>query len=151
MITRLLHDHDGQRTFVLIFETGDEAMSLLRDFARQQRLHASHFSAIGAFLRATVAYFEWETKQYRNIAIEQQVEVLTLSGDITEKDGEPNVHAHVVLGKADASAVGGHLVEAIVRPTLEVVLVESPAYLRRVFDPATGLALIDPRASKPRG
>ena len=71
------------------------------------------------------------------------MEVLSLVGDIA-LDGEvPRVHAHVVVGKADGSAHGGHLLEAHVWPTLEVLLVTTPDHLRRRFDPETGLALIE--------
>jgi uncharacterized protein len=69
--------------------------------------------------------------------------VLSLVGDIALKDDGPQVHAHVVLGKADGTAHGGHVLEAHVWPTLEVVLTESPKHLHRKFDPETGLALID--------
>ena len=77
------------------------------------------------------------------IPIHDQVEVLSLVGDIALKDGQPTVHAHVVVGKADGTAYGGHLMEAHVRPTLEVILVESPNFLQRTMDPESGLALID--------
>jgi predicted DNA-binding protein with PD1-like motif len=76
------------------------------------------------------------------IAVGEQVEVLSLVGDIALDGDEPKVHAHAVLGRRDGSTVGGHLLEAHVRPTLEVVLVESPAYLRRLHDAASGIALI---------
>ena len=82
-------------------------------------------------------------KEYEKIPIEEQVEVLSLVGDIASKgDGEPQVHAHVVLGRSDGMTRGGHLLEAYVRPTLEVVLVESPEHLRREWDEEVGLALI---------
>jgi len=77
--------------------------------------------------------------------IQEQVEVLSLIGDIALDDGEPKVHAHVVVGKSDGTAHGGHVLEAHVRPTLEVVLTESPRHLRKRFDPESCLALIDPR------
>jgi hypothetical protein len=144
MKSALLHELDGLRTFVLVLQTGDETMDALASLARQHHLRATHFTAIGAFSRVVVAYFDWETKQYRKMPISEQVEVLSLVGDITLENGTPKVHAHVVLGKADATAHGGHLVEGIVRPTLEIVLTETPAYLRRRFDPQSGLALIDP-------
>ncbi len=146
MKSALLHDDDGLRTFVLVLDTGDEAVASLSSFAHEQRLRASHFTAIGAFSGAVVAYFDWETKQYRGIPIGEQVEVLSLVGDVTCGDGKHTVHAHVVLGRADASARGGHLIEARVRPTLEIVLTETPAHLRRRHDPESGLALIDPSA-----
>ena len=144
MKARLLNDHGGLRTFVLVLSTGDEAMAALASFARERDLRTTQFTAIGAFSRAVVAYFDWPTKKYRHIPVGEQVEVLSLVGDITVENGEPKVHAHVVIGKQDGTAHGGHLVEGLVRPTLEILLTETPAYLRRRFDQHSGLALIDP-------
>ena len=143
MRSKLLDESRGRRTFALVFDTGDEAMAGLSQFAREQRLAAAQFTAIGAFSRAVLAYFDWDTKQYQRIPVDEQVEVLALTGDVSEEaDGKPNVHAHVVLGRRDGTTRGGHLMEGHVRPTLEVVLTESPAHLGRRHDPASGLSLI---------
>lgn len=144
MKTALLDERDGLRTFVVVLASGEEAVESLTTVAREQRLTGSHFTAIGAFSRAVVAYFDWPSRTYRRIAIAEQVEALSLVGDIAIEDGAPKLHAHVVLGKADATAHGGHLVEAIVRPTLEFVVTETPRPLIRQFDRESGLALIDP-------
>src|ERR1051326_6341888 len=125
----LLNDRDGERTWAVVCETGDEAMAVLASFAEEQKLAGSHFVAIGAFSRATVAYFDWATKKYRHLPIGEQVEVLSLAGDVTIEDGKPKVHAHVVVGKADATAHGGHLIEGHVRPTLEAAARECPGHL----------------------
>lgn len=142
MKAKLLDEHDGQRTFVLVFDLGDEVMRGLTEFARRERLRGSRLTAIGALSDAVVGFFDWEEKAYRRTAIREQLEVLSLVGDVAVKDGEPKVHAHIVLGKADATAHGGHLIEGHVRPTLEVVIVESPGHLQREMDERTGLALI---------
>ncbi|HEV8441762.1 MAG TPA: PPC domain-containing DNA-binding protein [Methylomirabilota bacterium] len=142
MKSKLLHEAHGQRTFALVFDAGDEAVAGIRDFAKREALNAGHFTAIGAFDRVVLGYFEWTEKTYRRIPVNEQVEALSLVGNVVLKDGEPQVHAHVVVGKGDGSAHGGHLLEARVRPTLEVVVVESPEHLRRVHDEASGLALI---------
>lgn len=142
MKAKLLND-DTERVFALVYETGDEVVAGLKAFAKEHRPRSAHFTAIGAFSDAVLAYFDWETKQYQDIPVKEQVEVLTLSGDIAWKeDGEPVVHAHVVLGRSDGSTRGGHLKSAHVRPTLELVLVEYPKHLERRHDPRTGLALI---------
>lgn len=141
MKAKLLNDRGG-RTYALVFDTGDEAVSQLTRFAEENRLHAASFTAIGAFSEATLGYFDWEKKDYLRTRIAEQVEVLSLVGDIALAKGKPQVHAHVVLGKRDSSAHGGHLLEGRVRPTLEVVLTESPAHLVREHDPESGLALI---------
>ena len=145
---KLLHRApDGLRTFALVFDSGDEALGLLSAFATEHQLDAAHFTGIGALQRVTVAWFDWSKKQYKPIQINEQVEVLTLAGDIAAKDGKPVVHAHLVVGKSDGTAHGGHLKEAIVRPTLELILTETPAHLRKTYQPDSRLALIDLNAS----
>lgn len=138
---KILNDGE-ERTHALIFGTGDEAMSLLQRFCEEQGITAARFTAIGAFSQALLGYFNWETKEYDRIPVPEQVEALSLIGDVALQDGKPKIHAHAVLGRHDGSTRGGHLLEAHVRPTLEVLLIESPAYLRRRMDAESGLALI---------
>lgn len=140
---KLLATAAGQRSFAVVFETGEEVMEGLQAFAREQGLAGSRFSAIGALQDAVLGYFDVNTREYRPIHIAKQVEVLSLLGDVSlAPNGAPQVHAHVVVGQADGSAHGGHLLRATVRPTLEVMLIEEPAHLQRRFDPASGIALI---------
>jgi predicted DNA-binding protein with PD1-like motif len=145
MRSALLHEADGLRTFVVVLSTDDEVMATLGRFASEQRLKASQFSAIGAFSRLVVAFFDWKTKDYQHRPIDEQVEVLSLLGDVTLDAGVQKIHAHVVVGKADGTAHGGHLIEAHVRPTLEVMFTELPRHLCRRFDPTSGLTLIEPK------
>jgi predicted DNA-binding protein with PD1-like motif len=142
MKTKLIHEAQGQRTFAVVLDLGDEVSDCLQNFASAQRLSAAQVTAIGAFESATLAFWDWETKAYRDIPVNEQVEVLSLNGDITEESGRPKLHLHTVLGRRDGSAMGGHLKSARVRPTLEVIVTEAPAHLRRKEDPKTGLALI---------
>src|SRR5919106_1187106 len=101
MKSKLLEELEGERTFALVFDAGDEVVTGLRE----------------------------------------QVEVLSLLGNVAVHEGKPAVHAHVVVGKRDGTAHGGHLLEAHVRPTLEVIVVESPKHLYRERDDETGLPL----------
>ena len=137
---------DPPVTYAVALETGDEAVKLLTDFIREQEVEAASITAIGALRRAVLGYFDWDKKEYKKIPVEEQVEVLSLLGDVAVSQREPTLHIHAVLGKADGSTVGGHLLSAEVRPTLEVIITQSPSYLRKAKDPETGLALlaIDP-------
>ena len=133
----------GQETWLIILETGDEAMACLRRFADDEELDAASFKAIGAFSRARLAFFDFDTQSYEPIEVGEQTEVASLTGDIAlDPEGRPAVHVHAVLGRRDGSALAGHLEEGVVRPTLEIVLTESPAVLRKRLDPQSGLALI---------
>lgn len=146
MQSKELSRGDHGRTVALVFETGDEVMETLLSWCREERVGAARFTAIGALRDAVVAYFDWEAKEYREIPVDEQVEVLTLAGDVALNDGDPAVHAHVVLGRSDGTTRGGHLMRAHVRPTLELILDEVPEHLRKHHDPESGLALIVPRA-----
>ncbi|HEX3917432.1 MAG TPA: PPC domain-containing DNA-binding protein [Caulobacteraceae bacterium] len=134
----------GQRTFVLVLDPSEEAFATITRFAVERELEAASLSAIGAFERATVGWFDLEAKTYRPIEVNEQCEALCLLGDVAVgDDGKPSLHIHCVVGLRDGSTRGGHLLKATVRPTLEVTLVETPAHLRRRKRPELGVALID--------
>lgn len=143
MRARLVHESDGQRTFVVVLDTGDEVMACLTRLAEHEGVSAAQVTAIGAFRAAVLGFFDWERKDYDRIPVEEQTELLSLLGDVgLEDSGKPALHLHAVLGRRDGSTLGGHLLEAHVRPTLEVIITESPAHLHRRKDEETGLTLI---------
>ena len=137
-------EHGAQ--FVVVFDCGDEVVEQFTAWCNEQRITAARLTGIGGFSTATVAWFDWQAHQFREIAVAEQVELLSLTGDVAEQDGRAAVHAHVVLGTRDGAARGGHLIAGHVRPTLELIVDEAPAHLRRRYDPESGLALIDLRA-----
>lgn len=129
-------------TSALVFDTGEEIIKSLEAHARRTGIKAAHLTALGAFQSATLAYFDWETKEYEEIPVTEQVEVTSLVGDIGTHDGDPAIHIHCVLGRRDGTAVTGHLLEAHVRPTLELFLTAYDDELVRHTDEETGLPLI---------
>lgn len=150
MKSSLLIDR-AERTFVVVFDKGEEVVEGLTAFASRETLRASHVTAIGALSDVTLGYFDRATRQYQRIPLREQVEVLSLLGVVTLDGEKPKLHGHVVVGRRDGSAHGGHLIEGHVWPTLEVIVEESPRHLQRRLDPASGLALIalgdEPRAA----
>ncbi|RVT72194.1 DUF296 domain-containing protein [Agrobacterium sp. CNPSo 2736] len=144
MKSRLLAS-GSERTFILVIDPEEEAFEAIRRFARAENINAASVTAIGAFATATLAFFDLSTKDYKEIPVTDQSEVLSLLGDITlDENDTPNPHLHVVLGFADGSTKGGHFLKGMVRPTLEVVIRETPAELRRSYRREFGIALIDP-------
>ncbi|QKC83576.1 PPC domain-containing DNA-binding protein [Mesorhizobium sp. NZP2077] len=142
MKSQLVNEDSGQRTFVVVLDPGEEAFAKLTAFAVEQTVGSASLTAIGAFERATVGWFDLNAKT--KIPIDEQCEVLSAIGDIAlGDDGKPSLHVHAVLGLSDGNTRGGHLLEGIVRPTLEVTLVEAPGHLRRSKRPELGVALID--------
>jgi hypothetical protein len=138
-----LLQNEATRTYTLVFESGDSVVDELVAFAAEHDLSASHFTAIGAFRGAMLGFYDLEAQRFEEIPVEEQVEVVSLMGNITRYDGAPQLHAHVVLGRRDGSTVGGHLLGATVHPTLEMMLIETPGTLQRRHDEATGLPLLD--------
>ncbi len=138
-----LLNENGEKTFAVVFDKGDEIIWTFRRFVTEQQLRASHFTGIGALSDVVLGFFDPVHKEYKRIPMHERVEVLSLIGDVTIEQGTIEVHAHIVVGKQDGSAHGGHLLEGHVFPTLELMLVESPRYLTRRRDIETGLALID--------
>src|SRR5688572_33282836 len=105
MKTKLLNQDNGQRTFALVFDKGDDMISGLEKFTKEQQLLGSHFTAIGAFSQVTLEFFQRENMKYIKIPVNEQVEVLSLTGNIAMKGEGYKIHAHVVLGRADGSAL----------------------------------------------
>jgi predicted DNA-binding protein with PD1-like motif len=138
----LLQDREGERTWAVVFEAGEEVIAGLRAFARDANLLGSRLTAIGAFSDCVLGFFDPDQKQYVRIPVREQVEVLSLLGNVAAHHDLPKIHVHIVVGKRDGTAHGGHLLEAHVRPTLEVIVVESPCHLERRTDEGTGLALL---------
>jgi uncharacterized protein len=136
-------------TYVVVCDPGDEAVAALTQFARAERLEAAQITAVGAFEHATVGWFDRAAKDYRRIPVTEQCEVLALLGDVAEGQDGPILHMHTVLGLSDGTTRGGHLLEGKVFPTLEVVVTETPAELRKVLRPDIGIALIDLDRSQP--
>ena len=115
----------------------------LLQFAKENKLKASYFTALGSFNNATLGFFERERKDYKRIEIEEQVEVMSLFGNLAQDEsGQHKLHSHVIVGKSDGSAHGGHLLKAHVWPTLELFLTETSETLQRKVDEETNLPLI---------
>jgi predicted DNA-binding protein with PD1-like motif len=132
------------RTIVAVLDAGDDVMTELQALAARESLSAASFTAIGAVSEATLGWYDLTTQAYQAIGVPTQAEVLSLVGDIARgPEGRPAVHAHAVLGLRDGTTRGGHLLQATVRPVLEVSLTESPGRLSKTFRPEFGLALID--------
>ena len=130
------------RVFVLVFETGDEVIAELTEFARREKIGGAHLSGIGAFRELTLGYFDAERGVYEEIPFAEQVEALTVTGNLGLLDGAPRAHVHVLVGRRDGTTRGGHLVRAVVNPTLEIFVTALPLALHREVDARTGLALM---------
>jgi uncharacterized protein len=136
--------NDGvERTFVLVLDQGEEAFKSITEFADRERISGASVSAIGAFSKAKVGWFDLHARKYKPIEVNEQCEVLSLIGDVAQgDDGKASLHLHAVLGLQDGTLRGGHLLSGSVQPTLEVTITETVVNLRRKERPDLGIALI---------
>jgi predicted DNA-binding protein with PD1-like motif len=141
---KILNQSAQETTYAVIFGSGDEILGGLTKFAEENHISAARITGVGAIHDGTLAWLNPDTKKYRAIPINQQAEVLSLLGDIATYQGKPIVHAHMVVGFGDGTAHGGHLLQAHVWPTLEVIVTSYPRPLYKKFDPQKGIAVIDP-------
>ena len=143
--------HNDRRVLVVACDKGEEAVRAVTQAVREHRIAAAQVTGVGAFQRGELGYFDRRRRDYRRIPFDEQVEVLSLLGDVAERDGSPEPHLHAVLGCADGSTVGGHLLSGEVWPTLEVIVTEVGPALAKHVDPETGLALLAPGAPTTAG
>ena len=144
MQSKLVSRPGETRVWIAVLEEGEEARQSLLEIAARENIQNASFVALGAFARATIAYFDWQRKKYQDIPIDEQVEVITLVGDLVpDEKGKASLHAHTVLGRSDGSTRGGHLQDGHVRPTLEITITEMPAHLTRRKHPELSIALIE--------
>lgn len=144
MKVKLINSGEGPKQYAVIFSVGDEAYSGLLDFAQKYRVTSGHFTAIGALSSVVLGWFDPQKKMYLENPIAEQVEAVTMTGDFAMYQGKPSLHTHIVVGRRDGTARGGHVIEAIVSPTLEVFVTVDPVPLHKKYDPSTDLTLIDP-------
>lgn len=134
----------SERNWVLVLDEGEEAFDAITRFADEQKITGASLTAIGAFRKATLGFFDFATKSYKEIPVDGQTEVLSAIGDVAVgDDGKASLHMHAVLGFEDGSTKGGHFINGIVHPTLEIIIRESAVGLRRKMRPELGIALID--------
>jgi predicted DNA-binding protein with PD1-like motif len=144
MQVKEVKDTPEEKVYAVVFYKGDEVLSGLTDFAIQHKIEDAHFTAIGAINSATLAWLDPSKKIYHRIPVAEQVEVLSLIGDVATFNGKSVVHMHAVLGKPNGSTIGGHVFELNVNPTLEVFVTVNTTPLRKKPDDASGMKVIDP-------
>jgi uncharacterized protein len=144
MQVKLVKDTPEEKVYAIVFLKGDEVLSGLTDFAAKYKVMDAHFTGLGAVSSATTAWLDLSKKMYRPTVTNEQVEVLSLIGDIAAFNGKPIVHMHAVLGHRDGHTTGGHVWELNVNPTVEIFLTANTTPLGKRPDEASGLKLIDP-------
>lgn len=132
-------------SWVIVFKKDEKVIEKLIEFVKARKIKAGYFSAIGAISQVEFAHYDLRKKKYKTKSIKQQLEIASLTGNVATKGKEIIIHAHVVVGTDKMAAYGGHLREATVAATCEVMFTAFKTRLKRRYDKNIGLNLIDLR------
>lgn len=130
-------------TIILRIDPGEEICRSLLDLAEEQKIELASVSGLGAINRFTVCVYDTLTKEFHVNHFEGAYEIASLTGTLTEKDGQPYLHVHMSAGDAGGAVVGGHLKEAYVSATAEIVVAVIPGHVGRRMDEEIGLNLFE--------
>jgi predicted DNA-binding protein with PD1-like motif len=134
-------EYQAGKQLMVRIEPDAELIRSITELARNKSIQAGSFVAIGALKRARLAYFDQKGYQYREMTIDSPHEMASCAGNISLKDGQPFVHAHVVLSDETGSTKAGHLMEGIVfAAEVHLHQLQGPR-LERQYDKTTGLSL----------
>jgi predicted DNA-binding protein with PD1-like motif len=134
------------RRFMLIFHAGDDVLAGVADFANKEKVMGGNFEAIGALQQTALAYFDRQERVYHTIHVDEQAEVVSMTGNVSMRDGKYVVHSHAVVSLPEGKTLGGHVLYASVWPTIELFFTESEKQINRTnYDEESGLSLIKPQ------
>lgn len=124
-------------------EVGEEVITSLREIAEREGVTFAEVSGIGAADEFDVSVYDVKAKVYFDNEFREPMEITSLLGTVSEKDGEPYVHIHATAGRADGTVIGGHLKRAVISATCELVLHTVYGRVPRFYDERTGLNLME--------
>ena len=124
-------------------DSGEHVQAALVPWLADEGIGYAAVSGLGAVRQVTLSYWNADSRQYETHERAEQMEVVSLVGNVTLKDDAPFLHLHVALGRRDLSLIGGHFNDAIAHPTLEIWLRPEAEAVRRAPDAASGLSLMD--------
>jgi predicted DNA-binding protein with PD1-like motif len=129
--------------FVLRLEQGDDILKTLRQFAEAKKLHAAFFEGIGSLYKARLGHYDFQdTKTYKYETFDEDLEILSLSGNVSTMNQHALPHAHATLGRRDFTVIGGHLEEGSLANMVEINLAKLPGKLEKAKDTNVGLNLL---------
>jgi predicted DNA-binding protein with PD1-like motif len=130
------------RRYMLRFDLGEDFLTVFSNFLTAEKITAATFTAIGTAAEVELAYFDLTTKQYNRHKVNEDLEILSLIGNISVMGGRPAVHTHGSFSKSDFSLVGGHVVNFTVGSTCELHLIVLSGQMERANNPELNLNLL---------
>lgn len=135
-----LHSSAGRD--LLVFEKGEEVISLLLKYCREENIKSAWFEAFGAGSFIEYSYYDFQVKKYVKKKLGEDFEINNITGNIAYLKNKLVTHCHISISDSKFRGSGGHVFKLIISGTLELLLTRFEAKLEREFDEETGLNLL---------
>lgn len=132
--------------YIIRLLTGEKLIETLTTFCTEQKIYSGIFQAIGAVAHAEIGYYHLTEKSYQWKELDEDLEIVNMTGNVALVEGNPFLHIHTILSDAELHCYGGHLKEAKVGATCEIYLTDFQTDISRIYDETTGLKLLDCQA-----
>lgn len=137
---KIIYEKDN--TFIIRILRGEEAVQEIINFCEEKNINAGWVSGLGACDKTELSYYDLAKKEYIKKTVDEECELLNLTGNIAFADGKRMLHAHVTLGRSDYSTIGGHVHSMRISGTGEIYITKLDAHFERELDEETGLKLL---------
>ncbi len=133
----------SDKHYVIRLEKGEPIISRVTEFCEENNITSGLFHGIGAALSAEIGFYNLADKEYSWKKINEPMEIVSLTGNISLVEDKPFLHIHIVLSNSDFECFGGHLKDATVGATCEIYLTDSLTKIERKMDEEIGLKLLN--------
>lgn len=130
------------KTYILSVEKGEELIQVLREFCQENQIEAAAFNALGAAGEVEIAWYDVKAKQYIKSVMQEDLEIVSLTGNISKLGNDYIVHGHGVFSNKEMETKAGHVNRAVISGACEVTLYRFKGTINRAYDEETGLNLI---------
>ncbi len=130
-------------TYVLSVDNHQDIVPAITAFCKRTGIISGEIRGLGAVSKAVIRYYSPVTKKYEDHVFAEQMEIASLTGNVSMKDGEVYLHIHAVFGRNDCSCIGGHLLDATISGACELFIEDLEVKAGRKYDEETGLNLYE--------
>lgn len=130
------------QTSILVFEKGEDIISGIKKYCRNNNIDGGWLSGLGAVSKAEVAFYDLNRKKFIQKEIKEEMEIASLIGNVATFENDIATHIHVVLSDKNMKPLAGHLISATVAATCEIRMEVFDQPLKRKYNNHIGLNLI---------
>lgn len=124
-------------------DRGEEVLGSLKEVCEKENVKSGSITGLGAAGHAVIGLYKVAERKYYSNTFDGEMEMTSIIGNVSEKDGEVYLHCHANFAKADGSVIGGHLSEAVISGACEIFIHTIKGRIGRKKDNATGLNVFD--------